>query len=401
MNSDALRAALAETRAYFCLSCGKCTASCPVARWEQGFSPRRLVESLLAGETEATLAQDDLWQCLTCLRCEMVCPSGVRLGEFVRRARAAARERAFSGQCTHGGVVEAWMRFMAQGGRSQARLRWLEEDPSLQAEVWPPKEGATPATEGERTLFFVGCLPYYQVLFGDLGVPAEEMARQAVRLLNALGIRPVVLADERCCGHDLLWQGDEATFARLMEANATLVAEARVDRIVTLCPECALTLARDYPAHLGKFPPAMHLSEVAAQALQEGRLTLPPQARGPVTYQDPCRLGRHLGVYEAPRALLQGLGYTLVEMAHHGKAAICCGTSAWVHCTATSKAIQEERLQEARETGAGVLVTACPKCQIHFRCALAGGTPGEGTDLVMQDWVSLVARALDEAGREA
>ncbi len=393
MTSQALRAALAETRAYYCLSCGKCTASCPVARWEEGFSPRRLVEGLME-DGEEVLAQEALWQCLTCLRCEMVCPSGVRLGEFVRRARAAARERAFTGQCTHGGVVEAWMHLMAQSGRPQARLRWLKEDPSLAVEVWPSEGEAAPSGAGERTLFFVGCLPYYQVLFGDLGVPGEEMARQSVRLLNALGIRPVVLADERCCGHDLLWQGDEETFGRLLEANARLVAEARVDRIVTVCPECAFTLARDYPARLATFPPAVHLSEVAAQALQEGRLQLPRQARGPVTYQDPCRLGRYLGVYGAPRAVLEGLGYTVVEMAHHGKRALCCGTSAWTHCTATSKAIQEERLREARETGAAVLVTACPKCQIHFRCALADRATEERTDLAVRDWVSLVAEVL-------
>ncbi|MBC7225440.1 MAG: 4Fe-4S dicluster domain-containing protein, partial [Anaerolineae bacterium] len=83
MTDVALRAALAETRAYYCLACGKCTASCPVARWEDAFSPRRLVEGLLLGDGEDTLAQEALWQCLTCLRCEMVCPSGVRLGEFV------------------------------------------------------------------------------------------------------------------------------------------------------------------------------------------------------------------------------------------------------------------------------------------------------------------------------
>ncbi|MGC8838802.1 MAG: (Fe-S)-binding protein [Anaerolineae bacterium] len=401
MTSEALRAALAETRAYFCLSCGKCTASCPMARWEDKFSPRRLVESLVMGDAEEVLAQEALWQCLTCLRCEMVCPSGVRLGEFVRRVRTVAREQAFAGQCTHGGAVEAWMRLMAQGGKPQARLRWLEEDPSLEVEVWPSRGGAASPGKGERTLFFVGCLPYYQVLFGDLGLQGEEMARQAVRLLNALGIRPVVLADERCCGHDLLWQGDEATFGRLLEANARLVAEAGVERIVTLCPECALTLAKEYPARLGAFPPAVHLSEVAAQALQEGRLTFFRQAQGPVTYQDPCRLGRHLGIYEAPRALLEGLGYTLVEMAHHRKGSLCCGTSAWTHCTATSRAIQEERLREARETGASVLVTACPKCQIHFRCALAGGAAREGLAVEVRDWVSLVAEALGGAGEKA
>ncbi|MBC7225287.1 MAG: (Fe-S)-binding protein, partial [Anaerolineae bacterium] len=316
----------------------------------------------------------------------------------VRRVRAAARQRNFSGQCTHGGTVESWMRIMARGERPQARLGWLAADPSLQVEVWPaPGQGAT-LGEGERVLFFVGCLPYFEVLFGDLGVPAEAMARDAVRILNALGVRPVVLADERCCGHDLLWQGDEGTFARLAEANAQLASQAGVDRVVTLCPECYRTLARDYPALLGAFPPVEHLSQVVARAVREGRLAVPRQSRGWVTFQDPCRLGRHMGVYDAPRFVLEGLGFGLVEMVHHGKGAICCGTSAWTQCTATSRAIQGERLREARETGAPLLVTACPKCQIHFRCAMASGEEGEA-GVVVRDWVSLVAEAL-QAGEK-
>ncbi|MGQ9584052.1 MAG: (Fe-S)-binding protein [Anaerolineae bacterium] len=396
MMEDAVRRALVEARAYYCLSCGKCTASCPVARHEAGFSPRRLVESVLEGHAEEALAQGAVWGCLTCLRCEMLCPSGVRLGDFVRAVRGLARTRDLTGLCTHGGAIEAWMRIMARGDHPQRRLDWLWADPSLEAQVWPPLSSQGEGDGKGGVLFFVGCLPYYQVLFADLGIEADEMARDAVRVLNHLGVRPVVLADERCCGHDLLWQGDFEGFARLARKNLDLIAASGAEQVVTLCPECYRTLARDYPALGGRVPPVVHLSEWVTQAVREGRASLGvlPEAR--VTYHDPCRLGRHMGVYEAPRFVLQSMGLELAEMAHSRGAALCCGTSAWTHCGATSKAIQVDRLGEARATGADLLVTACPKCQIHLRCAMKDLPADSEVSIPIRDWVSLVAAALME-----
>jgi len=96
---------------------------------------------------------------------------------------------------------------------------------------------------------------------------------------------------------------------------------------------------------------------------------IPQSWVGRITYQDPCRLGRHLGIYDAPRSALAGLGFDLVEMERTRHASLCCGTSCWTSCGQVSKNIQVERLKEARATGAQMLVTACVKCQIHFRCA--------------------------------
>ena len=108
-----------------------------------------------------------------------------------------------------------------------------------------------------------------------------------------------------------------------------------------------------------------------------------------------------MGVYEAPRFLLQSMGLEVVEMAHYGSASVCCGTSAWTHCGATSKAIQVERLQEARATGADLLVTACLKCQIHFRCAMKDPLRDVEFGIPIRDWVSLVAASLVEEGEES
>jgi Fe-S oxidoreductase len=91
-----------------------------------------------------------------------------------------------------------------------------------------------------------------------------------------------------------------------------------------------------------------------------------------VTYQDPCRLGRHLRIYDEPRIVLGGVpGIDLVEMEMSARNSRCCGTSGFSHCDAESRRLQSLRLENARETGAETMVTACPKCLIHFTCTQA------------------------------
>jgi Fe-S oxidoreductase len=114
-----------------------------------------------------------------------------------------------------------------------------------------------------------------------------------------------------------------------------------------------------------------------------------------VTYHDPCRLGRMAGVIDAPRRLLARIpGLELAEMRHHGKKALCCGTSAWVRCGAANKAIQIERLGEAATTGSTVLATACPKCVIHLRCAQADLPAGPMKTLALADITEILAKSL-------
>ena len=91
---------------------------------------------------------------------------------------------------------------------------------------------------------------------------------------------------------------------------------------------------------------------------------------GQLTYHDPCRLGRLAGIFDAPRELMNAVpGLELLEMPRSRENGVCCGTSGWMNCSSCSKEIQMQRLAEAQDTGADELITACPKCQIHFRCA--------------------------------
>ncbi len=376
---ELLPAVIARTHAAVCLECGKCTAVCAVARRDGSFSPRRLVEEIIQGRAAEVLQNRALWSCLTCRACHERCPQGVDYIGFVRGVRAVARQEGGLAPCSHGGVLQTVMRLTADPAHRPDRLDWLEK-------------GLETSADGE-TLYFVGCLPYFQVVFSELEVPALEIARSVVRLLNAAGERPQLLAEERCCGHDLLWEGDVETFRQLAELNAAAIRESGARRIVTACPECTRTLGMDYAAlgyDLGV--EVQHLSQWLATALEEGRLSLSSQECR-LSYQDPCRLGRHLGEYQAPRTVLAALG-KLVEIEPSGRLAQCCGTSAWTACGAVNKQLQVDRLRQARATEAELLVTACVKCQIHFRCAMAGDDVGEDVQIQVVDLAQLAAEGL-------
>ena len=115
---------------------------------------------------------------------------------------------------------------------------------------------------------------------------------------------------------------------------------------------------------------------------------------GQVTYQDACRLGRHLGVYEEPRALLRASGLDLVEMERAQRSSLCCGTSCWTACGQVSKNIQVERLREAKATGAELLITSCVKCQIHFKCAQQDPTLENDIAIPIRDLTTVLADRL-------
>lgn len=379
MTANTIREAITRNRAWYCLECGKCSAVCPITRWERRTytSPRLLVERAIEGHAE-DLPRDPLfWQCLTCKRCSELCPSDVHFSEFLRDTRALARGQGHTGDCTHSDLVQTWGRMMLKPDLRQERLTWLTDDLHI--------------SDRSDTLYFTGCLPYYDALFRPLGFEGVAVARAAVRILNRLGIEPQVLADERCCGHDQLWQGDLETFRGLASLNLERLRASGASRLVTTCPECARTLKIDYPALVGRHGMEVtHLSELVAS----GPLGEVSDRARRVTFQDPCRLGRHLGTYEPPRVVLTGLGLELVEMERNRKAALCCGTSCWTACGQVSKNIQIERLREARATGAEVLITACIKCQIHFRCAQADPALHAEIDIPIRDWATMVAERL-------
>lgn len=378
--TSSLETIIQKNRVWYCLDCGKCSAVCPITLREtrRYTSPRLLVETAMGRQTVDLLDDPLFWSCLTCKRCSQLCPSNVHFSEFLRQARALGRDEGRSGACTHSDMIHTWARMMTDPAMEQNRLDWLKEDLRV--------------SEDSDTVYFVGCLPYYDIAFENLGFEGIAIARAAVKILNHLGIEPIVLADERCCGHDQLWQGERDTFQRLAELNLEMLQATGARRVVTTCPECARTLKIDYPQFIGDHGlEVLHLTELIAE---EG-LQIEAQKREIITYQDPCRLGRHLDVYDPPRQAIESAGFQLEEMAHNRAASLCCGTSCWTECGQVSKQIRVNRLEEAKATGAETLATACLKCQIHFRCAQDDPVLGESINIDIRDVTTLVAEILD------
>ncbi len=342
---------------WTCLDCGKCTAVCPVARTGLGYSPRRFFQQAIRKGVDSILSSRVLFACLGCDRCTTVCPSGIGITALILRLRAMAFKQGIPGEPAHAGILQTLMRMMADSEVPQNRLEWV--DSSLRV-----------SRSGE-VLYFVGCAPYFEPLFNHLGVRPLRSARNAIRLLNHVGIEPVLLPDERCCGHDLLWQGDVDNFRKLAERNLASIRATGVRTVVFSCPECLRTFKIDYPKQFGPLGfEVVHITQLLS-GLEPDRFR-PGFLKTRATFHDPCRLGRHLGIYDPPRTLLESIpGLELVEMKHNRETATCCGGTCWMECGAAVKSLQNQRLGEARSTGADRMVTACPKCDIHFSCAIA------------------------------
>ena len=373
-----------KNRVWYCLDCGKCSAVCPITRWETRSysSPRLLIEIATQGQSLELMDDPLFWSCLICKRCTEICPSDVRFVEFIRDMRSLARSYDRCGDCTHSETIQTWGKLMTNPDLHQNRLGWLNDGLRV--------------SEDSDVIYFSGCLPFFSPMFAYLQVEGVEIARAAVKILNHLGIEPQVFPDERCCGHDQLWEGDIETFRQLATLNLDRLKASGAKRIVTTCPECALTLKVDYPKFVGSHGiEVLHLTELIAEMGNLDELEITHDDRS-VTYQDPCHLGRHMGVYDAPRKIISDLGFTLLEMERNRQTSLCCGTSCWTSCGQVSKNIQVERLEEARNTGAELLATTCIKCQIHFKCAQKDPIIGNKINIEIRDLTTLIADNLSD-----
>ncbi len=367
-----------DTQAYYCLDCGICTGSCPVSRVTADFSPRLMVERVLMDEEENAFEDVNIWSCLSCGQCSSRCPSKIDYPEFVRKIRTEAVSAGKGGVTAHRGLFQSIMRLQTLNVK-QSKTEWAAE--------------AGKIAETGDTYYFVGCSPFFDIEFkDDWGVDVMAGPKGVLKLLNAIGIEPVIHDDERCCGHDLLWNGDRDHFEDLARKNVELIKGLGCKRVVFQCPEGYLTFKKYYPEVLGDMDlELVHFYELLADEFKAGKFAF-GGSNGALTYHDPCRLGRQAGIMDAPRELLQGMaGADLREMEHNRENGLCCGTSAWMSCSSCSKEIQKRRIGEAITAGAETLVTACPKCRLHLTCAL---NDMENVDLKIRDMNELLAEAL-------
>jgi heterodisulfide reductase subunit D len=365
------------TKAFYCLDCGICTGSCPVSKVTPDFSPRLMVEKALMEEEENPLEDINIWSCLSCGQCSSRCPSKIDYPEFVRLVREEAVKQGKGGVAAHRGLFQTIMRLQTMDLK-QSKTEWA-------------KEAGRIAERGD-TYYFVGCAPYFDIEFkDDWKLDVMDSPKGVLKLLNAIGIEPVIHDDECCCGHDLMWNGDQENFKKLAQKNVNLIKDLGCKRVVFQCPEGYVTFKKYYPELLGKLDfEVVHFYDLLVDELNSKSLSWNGMDET-VTFHDPCRLGRQAGIIEAPRSLIKNIpGIRLREMEHSKMSSICCGTNAWMGCSSCSKEIQKMRIAEAQATGATTLITACAKCRMHLSCALRD----MDSDIQIRDLNAVLAQSL-------
>ncbi|MGB2826301.1 MAG: hydrogenase iron-sulfur subunit [Thermoplasmata archaeon] len=376
-----------DTGAFDCVECGKCTTVCPIASFDPNFAPRTIVLRAMEGMVEDIATDRDIWTCITCEQCDVMCPYKVDYSGFIRGMREEAVRHGSAPLCSQGGVIHSTQRIMANTDLKQKRLDWVKEDMKI--------------TDKGDVFYFVGCLPHYDAIFKDMEeLRLQDIAESAVRIMNKAGVVPVVSNEEKCCGHDLMWTGNESDFEKLMDYNVKLIKESGAKTVVFTCPECYRTFNRDYRDLVDDLGFEMvHIADYVKDLIDSGKLKAEDfaSAQYKFTYHDSCRLGRHSGIYDSPRALADAFsGGNYLEMERTRDKAVCCGVSAWTNCNAQTKRMQIDRLMEAKKAGADRLLMFCPKCQVHFKCALQDEIPVDRSevDIGIEDFTVAMARLL-------
>ena len=377
--NDLMNQIVAAHDVYACQDCGKCSSACPLTLAGKPFSPRAVAGAIIRGDVYSASVQKDIWSCLTCGLCYDRCPSAINFPDFIRDVRHFLKRTGLQELASHGGFFQSLMRTMTSPELKIKHWEWLPKDIQID-----------PAG---KTLFFGGCAPYFDIFFRNhLGVQTNNILIDSLRLLNFFDIYPALLQDERCCGHDLLWTGDKENFLRLARLNVDAIHEMGVQEVITACPECYRTLVHDYAQHgvLMDFK-VTHIFDLVEKEVNKGAVGF-KKLNHKLTFQDPCRLSRLEDRADLPRRLIDRLNpKAFKEMQDSGAGALCCGNCAWTGCDSFSKALQVKRIKQAHETGSDLLVTACPKCQIHLRCAMEDPFFGEELEMEMMDLTSVLA----------
>ena len=239
--------------------------------------------------------------------------------------------------------------------------------------------------EKATVLYFVGCGAAYS---------QPEIACAAIDILNASGEKYTVLEDEECCGAYLDIMGYREEARTLARKNVERFEASGCSVLVLGCPHCYYTVKEMYAQWGVKLPPGLrvvHSTQYIKELLGQQRFNLSP-LEAKVTYQDPCRLGRYCGIYDEPREILKSFeGLDLVEMKWNREKARCCGYGSGMALTYPEVAdeIALKRMDEARETGAEILVTACQSCKKAFNSQVL-----DDEKLKVADLMELVAEHL-------
>jgi Fe-S oxidoreductase len=350
-----------------CTECGRCTAACPAHRVGKPLSPRDLVLDLRRLSHERAdggrsapiigaapgLAPEALWACTTCAACMDACPVLIEpMPRIVDARRYLVMESGELPETMQAALGSLEARGHPLAGSRYSRVEWADGLP------FPvPHAGEA---DGFDVLLWVGC-------GGALVERNQRVVRALAKLLHHAGVKFAVLGrDEACTGDPARRIGQEFLFETLARANIQTLETHGIRRIVTACPHCFNTFANEYPALGGRFE-VWHHTTYLARLVDEGRLRPRPggAATAAATFHDPCYLGRHNGIYEAPRRLLErSVATGPVEMEQSRRDSFCCGGGGGLSFVdePAGQRVNHERARQALATGADVIAVGCPFC---------------------------------------
>jgi Fe-S oxidoreductase len=333
----------------YCYQCGKCDVVCPWNR-VRNFSIRKIVREATLGVPEIEL--EDIWRCTTCGTCPSKCPRGVEqieVGVSIRRV------------ATQYGVFPGSVRAVrAAAGSCVSDGNPLNEERDSR-DAWANGLSLKPFSEGMEVLYFVGCYYSYDPRMKKVAIATAEILKKAGVDFGILG------TEEVCCGESIRKAGNEDVFKSLAKDNIKTFIDKGVKRILVSSPHCYETFKNEYPEFMVSFE-VVHITELLSELIEQGRLELTKEVAQKVTYHDPCYLGRHNGIYDAPRDILKKTGVGLTEMRDSRQDSLCCGGGGgriWMD-TPKGERFADLRLAQAKEAGADVLVTSCPYCISNF-----------------------------------
>ncbi len=358
-----------------CFQCGTCSARCPSGRVSQ-YRSRQLFHMAQLGLKKRIFESEDLWSCTTCLACMKNCPWEVKTTDAIIKMRTLA---ASSGHVKpeHEPLIKSLLSYDNPWLQPRSgRTRWARK---LKLKDMSKKQG--------DVLYYVGCTAGYDPRLWEMTKSVAEIVASAGVDIGYLGKK------EQCCGGTVRGIGHPDVFEKLANENKKLFDKSGAHTIIYSCPGCYNTQKNAYATILDVPQRQMHSVEFVAELLKEGKIPL-KEIEAVVTYHDPCHLGRHCNVFDAPREVLKSIpGVELREMQFIRENSWCCGAGGGVKTGFKDQAVDMavRRLEQAEETGAEYIVSACSFCYQN----LLDGIKKSESSLKMIDVMELVRKAME------